>query len=341
MDKRPLNDIVNRHGDTVKSEHAPKTPDPAARAAAYIDSGLPLQHQQKRSNRYLYVLLALFFVIGISLTAYVLFAQSMKDNSSSQPSPSSLAPIKEKTAAENLIDKVKEALNATPVVAQQTEELNGRAPDGAAIVYSVPSFQLKGYPFSNSPKVGYGTAVTSAASDRSVADGEYDKAVAVLTGNGLKVLTGTEISSASQRSALYANDKIVCATTASYNIRGSDYSGVGCGDIASYEEVAKLIKPLYTAYLAKAAAETKSSLEQNPPMFSALKIEQGADKFSRSTVRLNNTTTELFYRDDNGSWTYFNSVNGAMPCTEFNTPELKKAFDGYPCKDDMGMSTAL
>lgn len=50
----------------------------------------------------------------------------------------------------------------------------------------------------------------------------------------------------------------------------------------------------------------------------------------------------LFYRSQpSEEWNYFTSTQGFIPCSDFNTSEIKNAFSGTQCVDDAGQPTTI
>ncbi len=68
-------------------------------------------------------------------------------------------------------------------------------------------------------------------------------------------------------------------------------------------------------------------------------IEDGANGAQRIVANVNDAVA-LFYRKDSGSdWKYFRMVQNALGCSEFDTDELKDAFNGELCYDGDAQST--
>lgn len=105
---------------------------------------------------------------------------------------------------------------------------------------------------------------------------------------------------------------------------------VNCGLISAYADAAAKAKPVITA-LPSLTSTT---------FFGPVKIKDSqADGYQNAQVSVGDVKdmggyAALFYKKDGGSWKYFKGTQEIIPCTEYNTTDIRNAFMGDACWDN-------
>lgn len=227
-------------------------------------------------------------------------------------------------------------------------------------VYKLPYYAVSGNPFKNLPYGGNGIAYKGDASQSEI---NYTKLFNFFKLNNFKVLTSvvneesfiTESAKATFTNyAVYESKEMVCAIwqadVSSILTPGDNLVSVGCADVANYRVAANDLRPLYDSYIKAYPKHSNNILLGSPEVYNgaggykyALLYQEDASGPSSPAV---SNFVGLYYQAPNSSkWTYFNSQTAAsdgkpLQCSAYNTPELKKAFSGNSCYDDVARKNA-
>lgn len=296
----------------------------------------PTETQQPTSKklsrkRILIIIGSCLALVAAAATAYILifnpFAQ--EETTQSNNSDSSLADQKPVTEpnAQTILNKVRSAvtteLAATyPVM---TIEENSYAPAYKAegIGYAVKSNELgKGIDITPDPNV---FELTKAEKVREVikATLETEKSLSVTTNDW---------------QMLYKNNTALCAL----GTEQSNTVSFSCVDTIEYSALIKSLKPFGEAYL---ASEDGKTYGQDVMMSNPIVTEKSPGH-SNATVSMGGTSSPiggyagLFYTK-NREWTYWRGTQSQIPCVDFNTYDLQKAFEGVECYDESSEASTV
>lgn len=333
-------DLSSPAGDTQSSADSEKPVEEKSQDNGFpiqpMPTKLPVIEPKRRGRLALIITLIVVLFIAVGAGAYYLIVLNQpKASSENQQATVTVEPQNEeddgKTEAAKLIDKVKDALKSTPVEITKVNEMDGEAEDGT-VVYTLASYQVEGYEFSNGPTTGYGVAVSSPEADKEAIDTDHDAAVKVLEDAGLTNKPDLTANPGDQKAALYASDEVVCYVLTLYALRGNNYTGVGCGDMDSYKEAAEQIKPFHEAFVAE-NPQLKDTLDGFAPYYGLPQTYDGAEGYKNAEVKMTGVVGLYYQVPKAKAWKYFTGVQEAPLCMQFNTDELKKAFLGRPCSD--------
>lgn len=125
---------------------------------------------------------------------------------------------------------------------------------------------------------------------------------------------------------------------------GNYQANMGCADIANYTENAKLA----TEIDAMSADKEASSLPQAGTSVSRVvtKDSKTAGYKTAETTISNEyaqagSAASLFYQTPDKKWHFFTRAQATLPCTDFNTDDLKKAYLDTPCSDTAGRNLTV
>jgi competence protein ComGC len=126
---------------------------------------------------------------------------------------------------------------------------------------------------------------------------------------------------------IYTGKGLVCSVEG-LNVT-SEFSYANCGQINTYKDVAEKLKPMASAISGMSASTVLGEPQiKDSPISGYQKAE-----VSMSSVDGIGGSQALLYRKSSGSWAYFMSVQSVQMCTDYNTQDLKSAFNGDACID--------
>jgi hypothetical protein len=106
---------------------------------------------------------------------------------------------------------------------------------------------------------------------------------------------------------------------------------LACALKSTYEATAKAQKPFYDAYRS-AAKENVSSLGY-PRLIDSRTRNYKTAEVSLYSEAQPTGALGLFYQTPDKKWHFFKGTQNTLPCSDFNTADLKKAYLGEPCMD--------
>lgn len=128
----------------------------------------------------------------------------------------------------------------------------------------------------------------------------------------------------------YQNDSLICQVA----INGSPMA-FSCADISVYADEITKLAPFAKAYLA-----SENGKKYGTGIVMALeKIEEKTDGYKNAWTSMGSTISPaggfagIFYYA-NGQWTYWRGSQSIIECSEYNTRDLQKAFEGDSCYDN-------
>lgn len=126
---------------------------------------------------------------------------------------------------------------------------------------------------------------------------------------------------------VYEGKGLVCtATMLQSSISGSD---VACGVISKYPMAAAQYKPF---------ADLMGDLESTTILANLKIIDSAVKGYQRASlgqgdINLGGGAAVLFYRKAGESWKLFKTAQEALPCSDYNTSDLRNAYKGEKCYD--------
>lgn len=321
----------NNNIDLTPSPTEQTTPDPKP-VHEPTRITLPIQPIKEPSKApWIIAIVLLLLIIAGGLAYYFLVLnKSSTEQASAMPSPTPAAQKPVASAAETLVEKAKDVFTLKAVATTQNQFGNGEAAD-KTVAYMLPSYQVGEYPYSVSAYKGYGTAVSVETADRDSINKDFSAVAKFLVTEGLKQKDIYDQDDEFQAYALYANDKVACTLSKAFDLRGQNYSGLGCTDMEDFEKASVAAKPFHDAFLV-AKPEAK---DDDSDMFTYYPAEifDGANGYKSAEVGMA-TSVGLFYQAPSETkWTFLLGAQDTPPCTNFNTTALKNAFSGRPCYD--------
>lgn len=241
------------------------------------------------------------------------------------------------------LSDILEKTKAESTVATKVTSLGGHSREGL-LIYDFAPHKVEGAEFKSLPMTGNGLGMSFA--DAAMADQAIKDAITVLTGAGFSQVSDKTSDAgglASQNTAvlasyaIYKSDDTVCslAHLTSKSTPAEHGLAVGCAEISTYVQAAKVTKPFYEAF--GDSSSQKTSMVMSPPVITngavgtqrAIVHQKPADQSTAGDVA-------LYYRGyANGTWRYLTTAaNGTVPCAAFITDEQKSAYKGYGCYDE-------
>lgn len=143
-------------------------------------------------------------------------------------------------------------------------------------------------------------------------------------------LTKTDTYGDAETSSLthvYAGKGVICTvddTTAQVSP-----TSVNCGLISAYTDAAAKAKPVVTALPSLTSTTAFGPVKIRDSQVNGYQSAQA----SVGDVKGMGGYAALFYKKDGGTWKYFKGTQEIIPCTEYNTTDLRNAFMGDACWD--------
>jgi hypothetical protein len=306
---------------------------------------LPIQEPKKGKGKLIAIIIAVVVLLGAGGAAayYYLVPGKSQSEAAATTSPSPAAsktPTPSLTAA-TLVPDVKAALKSSAVTLTYKTG-SWEAPDGT-VVAGLPTYTMKGYDFLTAANKGVGAGVSSKTADKAAIDADYAAAGDLLQAKGLKIKGSPSVYESGDKGSIYASDDIVCSLEVMYALRGYNYLGVACGDMADYAAGYKVAKQFYDPYIAANPNQKTNSDGQAPLTFGQPEIKDGIDGYKNAWVNITRMTgaAGLFYQEPGKDWKYFTGTQQDLECTQYDTTVLKKAFAGTQCFDAAGNQSTV
>lgn len=133
---------------------------------------------------------------------------------------------------------------------------------------------------------------------------------------------------------IYTGKGLIC--TIQTPTSGTSANNAQCGRIDAYKEMAEKIKPL-SDVIPNVNAST---------ILSNLKITNSSvSGYQNASVGIGNINgggaVALLYKKDSSSWMYFTTVQEMLPCSAYNTIDIKNAFKGESCYEANGQTATV
>lgn len=314
------------------------------RKLATTSDALVREKTKRRSRPFLVVLLSLLMIALGAFAGIMVYRAYFAPTPTTQTTTSTTATPAPATSpnAAALVAAIKPLLKSTPLT---TGERMDRLvlTDKDYVAYSVPYVQPSGYSYETVPVEISGVATTASAQTAAEADVLAAKRYLEsknLTAGG----TTNDSANAVIASTEYISKDVRCLVDLT-NYDNAFQAHVGCADVASYTANATRLKPLYTAL---SASTDTSAVEDAKAADLILGLANIVDSktagYKNASVSVNRGNqiggyVALFYQTSDGKWHYFRGVQNILACSDYNTPDLKKAFTGTRCMTNNTEST--
>lgn len=196
---------------------------------------------------------------------------------------------------------------------------------------AAPDYTVPGYDFA---AVGLAQNSSTIMATKPLKDFEktFSEAQTQLLRQGFKK-SSTQVKDARWGLVKYENQTILCGL--SHNkpdvaAREDVRLYLSCALKSTYSAVAKTQKPFYVAYRKAVNNQKFQSLAE--PLIEDSRT--GGYKLAKTILYNEGNLGEslgLFYKAPNGEWTFFKDSPYESACSDFNTPDLQKAFVGEVC----------
>ncbi len=307
------------------------------RQLSTTSAALAQEKTKRRSKPLLVFLLALLMTL-LGAVAGVFVYKAYFDKSAT---PQTTTPVVTTTPSK---------LTAKQVVAAVTPKLVGKSFDNGGS--GVPAVKVAGYDFytslssTNSEIARYASTVeqTNVASTRAAVN-------SILVDKGFTEKTVTSPAD-SVDTSYYVHSDVTCLfyDAAGSNQTAAHMMSIDCADMSTYESVAKAQQPFGTVYVT--AAKSTPELDTTKLLF----LDQPTIKDSKTTgyrtAQLNISSyadgmvgvggfVGLFYQTPDKTWHFFQGTQNELSCSQYNTPDLKKAYLGESCGDQSGAKSTV
>ena len=242
-------------------------------------------------------------------------------------------------------------LTAKEIVALVTPKLTGTPADtspATPLPYNAPSVKVSGTDFyvttSSATEVA-GVRYTVGASQSAIDVASVGK---TLSDKGFTA-KALENPNPDDTYSMYSHADVVCGVE---NASGSNTAAahtvtVACYDMTAYEALATSLRPFAAAYTAaqKPGGARESVRFSGKPVIK----DSRTPGYKLTTIRTSGYDgtsvhvggfISLFYQTPDGTWHFFKGTQSELRCSDYNTPDLKKAYLGEQCGDEKyNMST--
>ncbi|MBP9852415.1 MAG: hypothetical protein QG629_495 [Patescibacteria group bacterium] len=319
-DDLDLSDLDNAKATTAESKPIEKTPSTPSK--------------KPKSRTWVYAL-SLLLAMGVAGAAGW-FAHAYFNKST--PAPVAKAPVVSAPV------KVEAPLTAASLIA----ELSKTATPAAYVEGYAPYSKPDGATFAVQPIATQEKSVNFSVTDANK-EAEYVKVKTWLEGKGLTATIDnpTEASKTPSTTFMAKGAELFCSTIVS-NAGTTTATPdarlfVRCADKADYTTLITKLTPLYDQYIARnpdANKDGKLVMTDYKDVASKTAGYLLAEPSVGSTS--GGGAKALFYQSSDKQWHYVashQSTTASVPCTTFNTPELKKAYQGQACANGTTQDT--
>ena len=244
---------------------------------------------------------------------YFLFMNKSATNTESAQKSQVAVKKADTLTAKSLVEKIKGVVKG-----EQVPVDNRGFDDNHKLRFYIPYEQTNGRAYYNGPETVFGVGFKDKADIAAVRS----------------LLASSNLASTDNRT--YKSNDIECDFVDFSN--DSFEPGVGCADTSSYEAAAKVIDPLYNAYLAANPDTEGLMLSFGMPV-----IKDSVGGYKKASINRSNGEgtgwIELYYQAPGEDWKFFLGLQAPLECDKYNTVALKKSFIGDSCYDANGLST--
>jgi len=289
-------------------------------------AGLPPEPKApKRSRKKAVIITSIIVVLLLAIGAVAFFLSLPKtsNNVTANKNTTQTALKPAPLTAQGLVDEVRIAQEKLAKTYPESKLDRSETPSSPAYKYSGAAYYISGS-FGSDVLVSDTSANgnTTATEPSPVIKAAHEAAFKALDAHKSLAKTSTETLTT------YQDDDVICTVSTDAIFTTS----TNCADKKDYASLAKQIKPFADAYASVPKDDQISNL-----VFSSPKITEKSGGFSNATVSIGpfegmGGFAGLFYAKD-GNWTFWRGTQSQIDCTDYNTYELQKAFEGTSCYD--------
>ena len=277
------------------------------------------------------VLVGIILLLGAAVV-YLLFFDNTKDTSTDNQVTT---PVKTALTAEQVVEKIKPELAGTQRV--NSTEMS---------YYSAAAYKPDNDKYYVTPEDESGVGVTGSSD---VVTTDFATIKKLLKDNEFKLVDDKSYTYTDEdQGTVYASSAVVClaSTHAAIDTADEATASLACADISSYVATAKVVSPFYDAYLAVTDKPVK--IKASKLVFIGPNItESQTAGYKRADVGMASYgapaggSQGLFYQTPDNTWHYFTNTQELVPCSDYSTQDVKKAFVGSKCSDDAGQESTV
>jgi len=273
--------------------------------------------------RNIFIVLFLLAALGAGGYIYYLLTKPLEPGEAA-PAPVKIAPM----SATSLTGQIK--LKMTGKIKLMTPSA-----DGAPVAtFHAPAYKPDGYDFSVLPTKDTGFQTTG-TSDKAKTD--LDQIESTLVSHQLEKTVLDAGSPYASYVASYESATIICILSDQKPALADGVYGttLGCADKSAYTSNAATLKPYFTVYAAESGNNNVQILMNQPdtkdsktPGYRITTIAIGSSRYGAF-----GPSVSMFYQTPDKVIHFFKSTQNEIACTDYSTPDLKKAYLGEPCFD--------
>ena len=285
---------------------------------------VPEPTKPKSNRRLVLVLISTGVALLVAAaTIITLFILNPKDvaapTTDTQTSTSETSQATEEDYAKAIIENIRTAEQAL-VATHPTLTIEDSTP-------SAPPYMVANTDYNVTGSFGYSLTIQGASAtlptDKLVLDAEK-AAIDTLRTETLPVVEATEYGTT------YSSDNVVChVSTNTYP------TFITCANARDYQKVADEVAPFAAAFF---TSSNEAASDPTQTVFYTPVITKKDTGYSNATVSIGSKYgvggfAGLFYQKENEVWHYWTGTQSVIPCRDYDTEELQKAFVGDACYD--------
>lgn len=154
-------------------------------------------------------------------------------------------------------------------------------------------------------------------------------------------LTGKTVSAWDE----YQNDAVICTTSVKTDKDFSEPLFLSCANKSAYDAPAASLQPFVNALRTSSAAPVEFRSDTVALAGPVVIKDSRTSGYQTASVGVNSYplpaggSEGMFYRKS-GDWQFFAATQGELPCSAYNTDDLKNAYAGEPCGDASGNASS-
>lgn len=289
----------------------------------------------KKRNIWVIVIISLLAAAILAVGTTLAFTTFFNDDAAAPTTNTETVNESETKDTLSAKELVASAVAATTGVKNAPTDNKGSA---AYPVFAAPVFKPSGYEFSVRPFEDYGLFSTGT---KETALADLNAVKSILLNNKLAESIKQAGDDQAMFIAYYESSTIICGLSDQkpYQVStgATDYTvTLGCADKSAYTDNAKTLKPYFDVYKNQSEYDT-SKLTLSMPVVKESPIKG----YSNAGVSINGSEYDsvggfaaLFYTTPDGALRFFKGTQNSIPCEDFNTDDIRKAYAGESCYDE-------
>ena len=327
MDNQPTTTDSDNHITNSPNTAPPlETPSTASSEETRASTALAAEKKKRRSRPLLVVLLALLIATLGGIATMAVYTLYFDTPAEKQELQSSGLKLEQKLTATSVVSVLQQNMTGTTVPEQ--------APNPPAIKIAGKTFYTQ-IQAANSLVASRSETVPSAQ-----ADVERANLVKLLKDRGFEENTLTPPGTETTYLGELTHKDVACTLqqTQTLNNSAADHLiGVACANMADYAQLAATQQPFMTAFGTDGSVSIQRVIAIGEPnvVTSATQGFQTAELplmgYNDGSQPASNGFMALFYQTPDKVWHFFKTAQGIVPCSEYNSAELKKAYVSNRC----------